>query len=135
MSFSTTGMKTKKYAIFIFVLLLLIILVPPLIARADGLNQNITIPNPFNCGGALGNCDLLTLLTAILNNVLMPIAAVVAVMYIVFAGFKFVQARGNPGEIDKAKQRLLWTLIGVGILLGAAGISAVLQATVKSFLK
>src|ERR1035437_1461044 len=118
-------MKTKKYAIFIFVLLLLIILVPPLVIHAadsSGLNQKITIPNPFNCGGALGNCDLLTLLTAILDNVLMPIAAVIAVMYIVFAGFKYVQAKGNPAEIEKAHQRLLWTLIGVGILLGAAGI-------------
>jgi Tfp pilus assembly protein PilN len=56
-------------------------------------------------------------------------------MYVIFAGFKYVQAKGNPAEIQKAHQRLLWTLIGVGVLLGAAGISAVLQTTVNSFLK
>ena len=128
-------MKNKKYAIFIFAVLLLVVFLPPFLVRADpGLNQNINIPNPFNCGGTGGSCTLLTLLTAILNNIIMPIAAVVAVMYIIFAGFKYVQARGNPAEIQKAHQRLLWTLIGVGVLLAASGISLVLQNTVQSFL-
>ena len=132
-------MKTKKYTAFIFILFIFVILVVPfaLHAQNNGLNQDIKIPNPFNCGGSAdsnGGCTLLALITAILNNIILPIATVAAVMYVIFAGFKYVQARGNPAEIQKAHQRLLWTLIGVGVLLGAAGISAVLQTTVNSFL-
>lgn len=132
-------MKTKKYTAFIFILFIFLIAPLALHAADTGLSQDIKIPNPFNCGGnadtSTGGCTLLALITAILNNIILPIATVAAVMYVIFAGFKYVQARGNPTEIQKAHQRLLWTLIGVGVLLGAAGISAVLQTTVNSFLK
>jgi hypothetical protein len=129
-------MKTKKYIIFIFVLFVLVL--TPLALRADnGMSQTITIPNPFNCGdstGATTGCTLLTLLTAILTGIVLPIASVAAVMYVIWAGFKYIQAKGNPAEIQKAHQNLLWALIGVGVVLGATGIAAVLQTTVQSFL-
>jgi len=104
-------------------------------AQSDVSNggTSIGISNPFNCGGT-SNCTLLTLLTAILNNIIMPVAALACAAWVIWAGFKFVMAKGNPPEITKAKQNLLWALIGVGVILGAAGISAVLQTTVQSFL-
>jgi type IV secretory pathway VirB2 component (pilin) len=132
--------KNKKYISFFLVLFFLIIV--PFVMHAQeavsGNSQIISIPNPFNCGDTSGgtkSCTLLDLITAVLQKIILPIAAVAAVMYIIFAGFKYVQAKGNPGEIEKAHQRLLWTLIGVGVLLAAEGISVVLQNTVKSFLK
>jgi hypothetical protein len=45
-----------------------------------------------------------------------------------------VQAKGNPKAVEDAHANLLWSLIGIGVVLGAAGISAVVQSTVKSFL-
>jgi len=115
-----------------------LVLIGPLVISAQittqpAYSQNVTIPNPFNCGGA-SNCTLLTLLTSILNGIILPIAAVASVMYVIFAGFKYVQARGNPKAIEDAHANLLWALIGIGCVLGAAGISAVLQTTVSSFL-
>ncbi len=95
-----------------------------------GNTFQIRIQNPFNCGGNTTNCSIMTLISSILNGIVMPIAAVAVVMWIVWAGFGFLKAQGNPGEIEKAKQRLLWSLIGAGILLGAAGISSVVSNTV-----
>ncbi len=93
----------------------------------------VKINNPFNCGTtAADDCNIMTLIKAILNNIIMPIAAVGVVIWIIWAGFTFIQAQGNPKAIEEAKQRLLWSLIGAGILLGAAGISAVVENTVKS---
>ncbi len=95
----------------------------------------IKISNPFNCGSAgAGNCTIMTLITSILNGIIMPIAAVGVTMWIVWAGFGFITAQGNPGEIQKAKQRLLWSLIGAGILLGAVGISTVVSNTVSTLI-
>ena len=95
----------------------------------------ILITNPLNCGSA-GNsdnkCDLTAFINLILKNVIMPLAAVAAVGYIIWAGFSYVTAQGNPGKIAEAHKRLLYALIGTGILLGAAAISQVIQATVKS---
>lgn len=84
-----------------------------------------SIKNPFN-----GGDDIMSLIDAILNNIVMPIAAVAVVAWIVWAGFQFVMAQGKPAEIQKAQQNLLWSLVGAGILLGAAGIATVLKNTV-----
>ena len=89
----------------------------------------VKIDNPFNGGN-----DLLTLIRDILSKIVMPIASVAIVVWIVWAGFQFVLAQGKPGEIDKAKQNLLWSLVGAGILLGAVAISAVVETTVRALM-
>lgn len=94
-----------------------------------GTAIQFTVSNPFRCGSA--SCNLMSLITAILNNIVMPIAGVGVVVFIIYAGFSFVMAQGKPAEIQKAQQMLLWGLIGAGILLGAAGISRVLENTIR----
>ncbi len=96
---------------------------------SNNTSYDIKITNPLKVGDKLTD-----IIVAVLNNVVMPIAAVAAVLYIILAGFKYVSARGNPAKIQSAHQNLLWALVGTGILLGAAGISRVLQNTVNQFL-
>ncbi len=109
--------------------LLISLFVFPVFVFASNTSIPIRIENPFKGGDSLPE-----LITAILNNVVMPIAAVAVVIWIVWAGFTFVTAQGKPAEIEKAKSRLLWSLIGAGILLGAAGISAVVQNTIGALI-
>lgn len=97
----------------------------PMLALADTISINI--PNP-----AGSNNNLLTILKALLSNVVMPIGAVIVVLYIIYAGFTFVTAQGKPKEIEEAKKRLLWALVGAAILLGATAISAALCTTLKN---
>lgn len=120
-------------------LFLVIVLVVPAIVFSQASGGTVVTPisvritNPFNCGGAQ-NCTIMTLITSILNGIVMPIAAVAVTVWIVWAGFSFVTAQGKPAEIEKAKQRLLWALIGAGILLGAVGISQVVETTVSALI-
>lgn len=93
-----------------------------------------TIKNPFNCGGTGTECTLMTFISTVLSNIVMPIAAVAVVIWIVWAGFSFVLAQGKEAEITKAKQRLLWSLIGAGILLGAVAIAEVVKNTVGALI-
>lgn len=51
---------------------------------------------------------------------------------LVYVGYLFVVARGNPGEIEAARKALLWTLIGALILLGAKAIAIGIQQTVQA---
>lgn len=78
--------------------------------------------------------DLMQLITDILNKIVLPIASICIIGWIVWAGFQFVIAQGNTTAIDKAKSNLLWSLIGAGILLGAAAISKVLESTINSLM-
>jgi len=88
-----------------------------------------SIPNPTTAGD-----DIMSVLYALLSNVVMPIAAVAVVIWIIWAGFSYLTAQGNPAKIEIAHKRLLWSLIGAGILLGAAGISEVVKRTIESLL-
>lgn len=66
-----------------------------------------------------------------LFGVLINLGAVAVVLAIVYAGFLFVAARGNPEELNKAKRTLFWTIIGSLILLGAEVIATIIQNTIK----
>jgi hypothetical protein len=56
----------------------------------------------------------------------------VVALALIYSGFLFVFARGNPEGITKAKDTLLYTLIGAAILLGAWSIAKLINATVIS---
>ena len=53
-------------------------------------------------------------------------------LFIVWAGFKFVLARGNSTALQEARKNLMYTLIGIGIFLGAWLIAMVIANTVNS---
>lgn len=78
---------------------------------------NVTLINPLGAG---------TSLTTLLNSVLkfvVQIGAVIVILMLVYVGFKFVVAQGNPAKIEEARRMLLWTIVGALILLGAQVIA------------
>ncbi len=51
---------------------------------------------------------------------------------IIYSGFLFVAARGNSEKLEKAKDSLLYTIIGGAILLGSWAIAELISTTVTS---
>ncbi len=66
------------------------------------------------------NTDQLTGVLAIVFG----IAAAIAVLMIVIAGFRFVTAQGNPQEVSKAKSTIAYAVIGLLVAVTAEGIVA-----------
>lgn len=85
-----------------------------------------TLTNPLGAG-----TDLKKLLSDILK-VVVEYGSVVVVLMIVYVGYLFVTARGEPGKITTARTALLWTVVGALILLGAQAIALAIQATVNT---
>lgn len=54
----------------------------------------------------------------------------VVALAIIYSGFLFVFARGNTEKLGKAKETLMYTLIGAAILLGSWAIAKMISATV-----
>ena|SRR3989344_340128 len=54
----------------------------------------------------------------------------VIALAIIYSGFLFVFARGNSEKLTKAKDSLLYTLIGAAILLGSWAIATMIQVTI-----
>ena len=71
------------------------------------------------------------LIQTILEGVL-KIGIPIVALAVVYCGFLFVFARGKPEELKKAKDALLWTLVGAAILLGSWAIAKMISATVLS---
>lgn len=54
----------------------------------------------------------------------------IVALAIIYCGFLFVEARGNSEKLGKAKDALLYTLIGAAILLGSWAIATLISNTV-----
>ena len=52
----------------------------------------------------------------------LPVVAV----FLIYAGFLFVSARGNEEQIGRAKKTFFWALIGAAIVIGAFAIATAL---------
>jgi len=87
-----------------------------------------TLNNPF--GGA--NTSITDLLYALVN-VLLVFAVPVIVVCVIFAGFMYVTAQGNPEKVKTASRALLYALIGAVIIVGAYAIIAIVQSIVAEF--
>lgn len=66
-------------------------------------------------------------------DVLIVFALPIIVLFIMYAGFLYVTARGDTGKLETARSALLWAVVGGVIILGAHLISRVLLETVKTF--
>jgi hypothetical protein len=108
----------------------------PLWAGAQG-----TVGRPGSPGGAVGG-------TAVIENPLkvtnicdalregykfvVMVGIPVAVLFIIWAGFKFVLAQGNPGALKKAQKNFLYTVAGIALFLAAWLLVVILGATVNA---
>jgi len=67
-----------------------------------------------------------------LLEVLLIFAVPIVVFFIIFAGFKYVTARGNPEKIKQAHQALIWAIIGGLLILGANVLLDIVNQTICS---
>jgi len=89
----------------------------------------IKIENPFKIGDSL-----YALVEAIVNNIVLPIGGVLCVLAFIYAGFKYVTARGDETKIKDASKALLWTAVGTAILLGAWVFANVIRETINQII-
>ena len=96
----------------------LFILIAPMFVSAQ-------IQNPLKFNSITGFIS--NLLTYIVR-----VGGVVATLAFIWSGFLYVKARGNPGELETARNAFINTCIGTVILLGAQIIGTIIKGTVES---
>src|SRR3989344_5479156 len=82
------------------------------------------LTNPLKYG------NLVAFLKAVVDLVV-TIAFPFLILFLMYAGFLFVSARGNQETLDKAKRVFLWTVIGSLLILGAWTLVNAIQGTVQ----
>ncbi len=83
--------------------------------------------NPAACQDSAGNTNPLYgkdgIITKIIN-ILTIIVGIAAIFTIIFAGLKFITSGSNPQEVSKAREMIIYAVIGVFI-------AAIAQAIVR----
>ena len=88
--------------------------------------QPVTLDNPLRVN------SIEELLVAILN-IFMVLMIPVSVFFIILAGFKYVTAQGNSGQIEEATTTFTYAIIGGVLILAAVAIAEIIRNTVDSF--
>jgi|SRR3989338_2597200 len=129
-------MKFLKKNLFKIILITFLVVVPVFSFAQTG--GNTQTGGNSGCNPADGKiCNPLTsdidtvqeFIHKLLEGVL-KIGIPLVALAIIYCGFLFVAARGNPESIKKAKSALLYTLIGAAILLGSWAIAKLISETV-----
>lgn len=87
---------------------------------------SVQLKNPL---GTNGPATIPAFIEKLLTGVL-KIGIPVVALAVIYCGFLFVSARGNTEKLGKAKDSLLYTLIGAAILLGSWAIAQLISNTV-----
>ena len=116
----------KKNLLFV---LIAFMLVAPVLSFADTVNTpadsapSVTINNPISVSNVN---DFIRVILVGVVKIGIPIVA----LAIIYSGFLFVTARGNPESLKTAKRAFLYTVIGAAILLGSWAIAQLISSTV-----
>jgi len=139
------NMKFIFKNVFMMVLLTFITLFPVLIFAQGTLTGNTTGGNGTLTGNTTGNTNTssVTITNPIkVNNIqdfiktilegVIKIGLPIVALAIIYSGFLFVAARGKPEALKKAKDALLYSIIGAAILLGSWAIAQLISDTVTN---
>lgn len=114
-----TKLKTFLYTLKMFFLTALSF---PALAVA----ATYAVTNPLG-----NNATFCSLIKQVINAA-MIIGVPIAILLVVYAGFKFVMAQGNTENLAKARTNFFYTIIGILIFFGAGLIADVLIGTLQA---
>ncbi len=115
----------KNYSGVIGTLFLFAFMLLPVLAGAAGGGTPATTKSLVNPLQVNSFCGLVIKLVQAVTIIGIPIA----VLFIVWAGFKFVLAQGNSGKLSEARNNFLNVIIGIAIFVGATLIANVIVNT------
>ncbi|MEX2055202.1 MAG: hypothetical protein WD972_03380 [Candidatus Andersenbacteria bacterium] len=108
---------TFRSAVAVFVVLSTLLV--PTLAAAQGLNKPVT-----GIQGVAQGVGPQGVINAIVNvlNMLLMFVALLAAIYLIYGGVKYITSAGDAGKADEAKSTILYALLGLIVI----GLSAVL---------
>jgi len=117
--------KKISARVYIFATSLVLVFAPS-VSFAQNTGPAGVIQNP------LGNITSIPTLIAVIMVYVVRIGGIIAIFAFIYSGFKFVQARGNPAELEKARDIFFYTCIAVAILLGAQLIASIIVSSIRN---
>ncbi len=83
---------------------------------------SLMVPQLAYAQTAGGVSQIQTFITSVIQ-VLVTLAGLVSVGFFVWGGFGYITSSGNPEHLDRSKKTILYSAIGLAIVLGAFVLS------------
>lgn len=78
-----------------------------------------------------GNNSFDTLLYFLIENILLPLTGIIALLFVILGGFQYMTARGNEEQAESGKKTLTNAIIGLVIVILSYTIIAVIYNALK----
>lgn len=98
------------------------------VASAVNLND---IKNTAQDVGLAGYESFGDILVAILNA-LLALAFLAGLIFMIISGFRFITSQGNEQQVTEAKKNMLWSIIGIAVIIMSYAILRFVVAIGKS---
>lgn len=129
----------KKYGSKIYYTVLMLgVLIPMKIVFGADISGSVGVGVSTGSGKTMGarlenpiSVDSIEALISEILKIVVAIGTPIAVIFLMYSGFKFVMAQGNDAKLKEAKEMLTWTIVGIVVLLGASLISTVISGTIN----
>lgn len=108
--------KFGKAATFVIAITSLSLFVFPVAAQITKISGSDCSQLGISCTGSETSSTLVDRITTIINGLLV-IVGVVAAVYLVLGGVRYVMSQGDEGQAEQAKMTMLYAIIGI-ILIG-----------------
>jgi len=120
-----THLKTSLCNMYTTVSVFLLLLLPYVVlAQEKGIKYEVKSHIKFT--------TIEELIVGVLN-IFIVIAVPIIVLFIIYAGFLYVTARGSVQQIEQATRAFTYAVIGGVIILGAVALSEVIKNVVDAF--
>lgn len=107
----------KKYLLGALLIGGLALILLPHVSLAEG----VTLYNPLDDGS--GSTDIRLLIGRVVKGVLSIIGSIAFLMF-VYGGVMWMTSAGNPDQVKKGQQILVWTTLGIALIFSAYVITA-----------
>ena len=126
--------KKIKYTFLGFFLLTFLFASGPVLVFAQNSDQSNTSSNALNCtsllSGDINNLkDIIDLATCLLTRSVFPLLIVLAIAFFLYGVIQYYINPNNIAERDKAKDYILWALIGLFVIVSFWGLIEILRGT------
>ena len=107
-------------------LVLITFLYAPTVSAQGPSGSSVELDNPLKV-------DTIEELLYEILQIFIVIATPIVIFFIIYAGFMYVTARGNPANLEKAHRALIYALIGGVLIIDAVAIGEIIKNLVESF--
>lgn len=116
------------------------LVVPSLVgvAAADNINTNLCTGTTAATGGSASNCTSASAngsfqkVASQVVNIFSIVVGIVAVIMVIWGGFKYITSGGDSGNVSGAKNTLIYAIIGLMIVALAQFIVHVVLTTASN---